>query len=190
LLIHRDERVPSNIQRLESEIVHVGFSTDRYQDTIRPDPSSVAQPKLLFRVRQIQSWHVQFKSEMHVDAGGTQTYEVRYDHMRGIERIWLAGSTAPRVDGASLDASQPNVIDASTLYGDATTTLTLTGAGFDPAATVRLDGTLGLAIVSKIVQDHSGSVSIEQTSESGTTMLVRLPAAEQAVADRAISPIH
>jgi signal transduction histidine kinase len=49
---------------------------------------------------------------------------------------------------------------------------------------------LGLAIVSKIVQDHSGSVSIEQTSESGTTVLVRLPAAAQNVADRAISPIH
>jgi signal transduction histidine kinase len=49
---------------------------------------------------------------------------------------------------------------------------------------------LGLAIVSKIVQDHSGSVSIEQTSESGTTVLVRLPAAEQSVAARAISPIH
>lgn len=49
---------------------------------------------------------------------------------------------------------------------------------------------LGLAIVSKIVQDHSGSVSIEQTSESGTTVLVRLPAAAQNVADRAISPMH
>jgi signal transduction histidine kinase len=34
---------------------------------------------------------------------------------------------------------------------------------------------LGLAIVSKIVQDHSGSVSVEQTSERGTTVLVRLP---------------
>jgi signal transduction histidine kinase len=63
---------------------------------------------------------------------------------------------------------------------------------FDPfVSSGKPNGTgLGLAIVSKIVQDHSGSVSIEQTSESGTTVLVRLPAAEQAVADRAISPIR
>jgi signal transduction histidine kinase len=63
---------------------------------------------------------------------------------------------------------------------------------FDPfVSSGKPNGTgLGLAIVSKIVQDHSGTVSIEQTSESGTTVLVRLPAAEQGVADRAISPIR
>ena len=63
---------------------------------------------------------------------------------------------------------------------------------FDPfVSSGKPNGTgLGLAIVSKIVQDHSGSVSIEQTSESGTTVLVRLPAAEQGVTDRAISPIR
>ena len=38
---------------------------------------------------------------------------------------------------------------------------------------------LGLAIVGKIVQDHSGSVTVEQTSESGTVVLVRLPLAGQ-----------
>jgi signal transduction histidine kinase len=48
---------------------------------------------------------------------------------------------------------------------------------FDPfVSSGKPNGTgLGLAIVSKIVQDHSGSVSIEQTSEAGTTVLVRLP---------------
>jgi signal transduction histidine kinase len=63
---------------------------------------------------------------------------------------------------------------------------------FDPfVSSGKPNGTgLGLAIVSKIVQDHSGSVSIEQTSESGTTVLVRLPASEQNVAANAISPIH
>ena len=63
---------------------------------------------------------------------------------------------------------------------------------FDPfVSSGKPNGTgLGLAIVSKIVQDHSGSVSIEQTSELGTTVLVRLPATVQTVADRAISPIH
>jgi signal transduction histidine kinase len=63
---------------------------------------------------------------------------------------------------------------------------------FDPfVSSGKPNGTgLGLAIVSKIVQDHSGSVSIEQTSESGTTVLVRLPAIEQNITARAISPIR
>jgi len=52
---------------------------------------------------------------------------------------------------------------------------------FDPFVSYgKPNGTgLGLAIVSKIVQDHSGSVSVEKTSESGTTVLVRLPLAQQ-----------
>jgi signal transduction histidine kinase len=40
---------------------------------------------------------------------------------------------------------------------------------------------LGLAIVSKIVGDHGGSVSVERTSESGTVMLVTLPRVASAV---------
>jgi signal transduction histidine kinase len=52
---------------------------------------------------------------------------------------------------------------------------------FDPFVSFgKPNGTgLGLAIVSKIVHDHAGSVSIEQTSEHGTTILVRLPFSEQ-----------
>ena len=52
---------------------------------------------------------------------------------------------------------------------------------FDPFVSYgKPNGTgLGLAIVSKIVEDHSGSVSIEQTSERGTTVLVRLPFSHQ-----------
>ncbi len=63
---------------------------------------------------------------------------------------------------------------------------------FDPfVSSGKPNGTgLGLAIVSKIVQDHSGTVSIEQTSESGTTVLVRLPAAELNVAAGATPTIH
>jgi signal transduction histidine kinase len=62
---------------------------------------------------------------------------------------------------------------------------------FDPFVSAgKPNGTgLGLAIVSKIVQDHSGSVRIEHTSHSGTTVLVSLPASEEAVADRAKSTI-
>jgi len=48
---------------------------------------------------------------------------------------------------------------------------------FDPFVSFgKPNGTgLGLAIVSKIVQDHSGTVSVERTSDTGTTILVRLP---------------
>jgi signal transduction histidine kinase len=42
---------------------------------------------------------------------------------------------------------------------------------------------LGLAIVSKIVHDHGGTVSIEESSELGTTVLVRLPLVEIPVAE-------
>jgi signal transduction histidine kinase len=54
---------------------------------------------------------------------------------------------------------------------------------FDPFVSYgKPNGTgLGLAIVSKIVQDHSGSVCIEETSERGTTMLVRLPSSQEHV---------
>ncbi|MGB2633762.1 MAG: HAMP domain-containing sensor histidine kinase [Candidatus Acidiferrum sp.] len=52
---------------------------------------------------------------------------------------------------------------------------------FDPFVSFgKPNGTgLGLAIVSKIVHDHAGAVSIEHTSNSGTTVLVRLPYSEQ-----------
>lgn len=52
---------------------------------------------------------------------------------------------------------------------------------FDPFVSFgKPNGTgLGLAIVSKIIEDHSGRVLIEETSNSGTTMLVRLPYSEQ-----------
>jgi signal transduction histidine kinase len=63
---------------------------------------------------------------------------------------------------------------------------------FDPFVSVgKPNGTgLGLAIVHKIVQDHGGSVTVEKTSESGTTFLVRLPRAarvETVVAQAVIS---
>jgi signal transduction histidine kinase len=55
------------------------------------------------------------------------------------------------------------------------------GAIFDPFVSFgKPNGTgLGLAIVSKIVHDHAGTVSIENSSQLGTTMLVRLPFSEQ-----------
>ena len=48
---------------------------------------------------------------------------------------------------------------------------------FDPFVSAgKPNGTgLGLAIVSKIIADHCGTVSVESTSERGTTFLVKLP---------------
>jgi signal transduction histidine kinase len=50
---------------------------------------------------------------------------------------------------------------------------------FDPfISSGKPNGTgLGLAIVNKIVHDHGGSVTVEKTSETGTTFLVSLPRA-------------
>jgi len=46
----------------------------------------------------------------------------------------------------------------------------------------KLNGTgLGLAIVNKIVRDHAGTVTVEQTSDLGTVLLVRLPRASYSV---------
>jgi signal transduction histidine kinase len=55
----------------------------------------------------------------------------------------------------------------------------ITATLFDPFVSLgKPNGTgLGLAIVNKIVQDHGGTVTVEKTSESGTTFLVRLPRA-------------
>jgi signal transduction histidine kinase len=55
---------------------------------------------------------------------------------------------------------------------------------FDPFVSFgKANGTgLGLAIVSKIVQDHGGSASVESSTASGTTILIKLPRAEQPVA--------
>ena len=52
---------------------------------------------------------------------------------------------------------------------------------FDPFVSAgKPNGTgLGLAIVSKIIADHGGAVSVESTSESGTTFLVKLPKVQQ-----------
>ena len=68
----------------------------------------------------------------------------------------------------------------------------IAGSLFDPFVSLgKSNGTgLGLAIVNKIVQDHGGSVTVEQTSESGTTFLVRLPRAarvETAAAQAVVS---
>jgi signal transduction histidine kinase len=58
---------------------------------------------------------------------------------------------------------------------------------FDPfVSSGKSNGTgLGLAIVSKVIHDHGGSVAVETTSMAGTTFLVRLPRAPQALLETA-----
>ena len=48
---------------------------------------------------------------------------------------------------------------------------------FDPFVSFgKPNGTgVGLAIVSKVISDHGGTVGVEQTSEQGTVVLMKLP---------------
>ena len=59
------------------------------------------------------------------------------------------------------------------------------GTLFDPfISSGKSNGTgLGLAIVNKIVHDHYGSISVEQTGESGTVFLVRFPRSQSGIGD-------
>jgi nitrogen fixation/metabolism regulation signal transduction histidine kinase len=50
------------------------------------------------------------------------------------------------------------------------------GRVFEPYVTTKAKGTgLGLAIVKKIVEEHGGSITAENTAESGAVVIVRLP---------------
>jgi signal transduction histidine kinase len=54
---------------------------------------------------------------------------------------------------------------------------------FDPfVSSGKPNGTgLGLAIVNRIIHDHGGSMSLDQTSKAGTVFLVKLPRSSRAV---------
>jgi len=56
---------------------------------------------------------------------------------------------------------------------------------FDPfISSGKSNGTgLGLAIVNKVVHDHYGSISVEQTGETGTVFLVRFPRSQSGIGD-------
>ena len=70
-----------------------------------------------------------------LNVGESRSYDVLYDHLRGIQRIWLVGSADPRVDSTALGTGS-GVLSTDTLTGDAATTLTINGANFDPASSV------------------------------------------------------
>jgi len=59
------------------------------------------------------------------------------------------------------------------------------GTLFDPfISSGKSNGTgLGLAIVNKVVHDHYGSISVEQTGESGTVFLVRFPRSQSGIGE-------
>jgi signal transduction histidine kinase len=65
------------------------------------------------------------------------------------------------------------------------------GTLFDPfISSGKSNGTgLGLAIVSKIIHDHYGSVSVEQTGETGTVFLVKFPRTQSGI-DSVETEIH
>jgi signal transduction histidine kinase len=66
------------------------------------------------------------------------------------------------------------------------------GTLFDPfISSGKSNGTgLGLAIVSKIVHDHYGTVSVEQTGETGTIFLVKFPRSQSGISDSLATEIH
>lgn len=107
---------------------------------------------------------------------------------RKLERVFFnlilnACEAAPSGDGLiSIDAKKDgSSFEIRIQDNGAGIPESIQGSLFDPFVSFgKPNGTgLGLAIVSKIVHDHAGSVSIERTSDSGTTVLVRLPYSEQ-----------
>ena len=52
---------------------------------------------------------------------------------------------------------------------------------FDPYVTTKTKGTgLGLAIVKKIIEEHGGSIHLDQTLQGGAGFVIRLPLADMA----------
>jgi signal transduction histidine kinase len=103
---------------------------------------------------------------------------------RKLERVFFnlilnACEAAPGVDGLiTVEANQEgNSLEVRIRDNGPGIPPNIRNCVFDPfVSSGKPNGTgLGLAIVSKIVQDHFGKVVIEQTSEHGTTILVRLP---------------
>ncbi len=81
-----------------------------------------------------------------LDPGESRSYKVLFDHLRGIQRIWLVDGGSPRIDTASLDTSQVGVVSSTAAYADAVPLLTIAGAGFAAGAHVLLDGSQELAV--------------------------------------------
>ena len=107
---------------------------------------------------------------------------------RKLERVFFnlilnACEAAPGVNGAiTIDAKREDSFFEIRIQDNGPgIPASIQNSLFDPFVSFgKPNGTgLGLAIVSKIVQDHAGTVSIENTSNSGTTILVRLPFSEQ-----------
>jgi signal transduction histidine kinase len=58
------------------------------------------------------------------------------------------------------------------------------GRIFEPFFTTKATGSgLGLTIASQIISDHRGEIHVESQVGSGTTVYIRLPAAEEETSD-------
>jgi signal transduction histidine kinase len=128
---------------------------------------------------------------------GSDNLEGMFD-ARKLERVFFnlilnACEAAPGVNGLiTIDAKRAgNLFEIRVQDNGTGIPVAIQNSLFDPFVSFgKPNGTgLGLAIVSKIVQDHAGSVCIEQTSESGTTILVRLPYSEQSSPHHATSSL-
>lgn len=117
---------------------------------------------------------------------------------RKLERVFFnlilnACEAAPQTDGTiSIDAKREGrSIEIRIRDNGPGIPIAIRNSLFDPFVSFgKPNGTgLGLAIVSKIVHDHAGSVSIESTSELGTTILVRLPFSKQSSQHEATSAL-
>jgi signal transduction histidine kinase len=124
------------------------------------------------------------QSKVEVDfepAAGAQPFaDVNKGQIQQAVLNLLINATQAMPDGGRIHIS-------TTLERDALALIRIrdTGSGIDPSLhdaifdsflTGRPDGTgLGLSIVKRILKSHSGSISVEESSSSGTTMRMELP---------------
>jgi signal transduction histidine kinase len=123
---------------------------------------------------------------------GMNGYEVQTDFCRDLRPFLFDAELMERVFFNLLQNGVQAMPDGGTLhvatrcYGDvAETEISDTGGGiapenlesiFNPFFTTKQNGVgLGLAIVSKIVDDHSGKITVSSEAGRGTTFRIRLP---------------
>ena len=74
-----------------------------------------------------------------LEAGESRSYRILFDPERGVRRMWLVGSGAPRIDSAALDAGT-GVVAAELAYSDSRPALVVLGENLDPGASLLLGG--------------------------------------------------
>jgi signal transduction histidine kinase len=164
------------------------------RSTISPEPADLEE---IIR-RAIEAVHARPEFRHHAITFNTDTELDGMFDPRKLERAFFNlvlnaceampdGTSGVTVDVHSRkDSFEIRVTDEGTGVPES-----IRGRVFDPfVSSGKPNGTgLGLAIVSKIVGDHGGAVSVEQTSENGTVMLVKLPRIASPVASHSDSTV-